>query len=542
MKADAAGGKRRGTTSQSRDEELIKLQVQQEANRKEEELQEQLLREKHRFLVDRLRADIRYFIHALPEFADPPPEAGQHRTWPQCIKEMEKNMNSQDGVLDASGSIPPGVNSVVLHPIVTLLNYRDRVLSCILMGALYQKALLDDEVQLASGAAQETGNPMAELQELVHALRAKCKTDAPEKYQLKELPSAQDPGHFTYQPKKQQGEPGDPQAGAAGEQQSAFQTRMLVALREMQSLDRHLRQMKFGKKVSVSGGKSIASDEMRKEIAKVFDKCCRLEHELQMSKAQRHAALDVQVDLHTRKCEEADKEIKKNKDKAMRLESDVQSIKVESAAIRREKGELAEKNQKMANEHLPVLDKLDKHLAVLRDAVDQLTADAEMLSQMFRLQVQDNQKITEERDEKARELARVSRVLRSEKLKNQLKDVELGKKETLYLRTQEARQATQESYKEGKTLIKEAEDRMRQKEVEWQQTKQEVEHRSMKIFSLKEDMRRVTTTVDELEQQKKELMKEFKAATGRPYAMLLEQYKVAKPEAVPFGQRSGTFE
>lgn len=56
----------------------------------------------------------------------------------------------------------------------------------------------------------------------------------------------------------------------------------------------------------------------------------------------------------------------------------------------------------------------------------------------------------------------------------------------------------------------------------------EVAARAEKDSAYKDDMRRATIHLDTLEQQQKELMRQFKARTGRPYAMLLEQYKVRR--------------
>jgi len=593
MKADGGGIASAGATRRQRSEAKKQdtLRLQQEASRKEEELQEQLLRDKHRFLIDRLRADIRYFIHSMQEFTELPPEL-HARSWEQCIGDMLKDMDSQEGVTsgtkDANASSGDGGACLALEPIVALLNYRDRVLGCILTGILYQKAILAEDCQLypaepssprlpqptkrpsilhqglgggAEARPQSEGNvpqapegPMAELAELVRSLKARSDNgNVPEKYVLKDLPNAGEPGYFTYEKKQQKdgaeqsevpGSAGGDAPGNVAIEKSAFQTRMLVMLREFEALDRNLRQMKFGKKVSITASavtsKTIPSEEIRKQIANVFDRCSRLEHELQMSKAQQHAALDVQVELNNRKCEEADKEIKKNRELVLKREEIVQTLKAESATIRREKAELAEKHQVMAGEHLPVLDKIDKELGDLRDCMDQLTADAEMLSQMFRLQVQDSKKNTQERDTIAKELASLNSTLRRERLKNQLKDIELGKKETLHQRTIEARQATLDTYTAGKTLIQEAEERMKKKDAEWEETQRQVSRKEEEINQLKEEMRRATISLDELEQQKKECMKEFKAATGRPYAMLLEQYKIKPRPASTDGERSAS--
>lgn len=511
----------------------ISKQAQQEAAKKDEEQQEQLTRDKFCFLVDRLKADIRYFIHCLEEWRASPMENVQD-AWKQHVAEMAEDLGVHDGApLDEKGGASQGGGSgISLDPIVALLNYRDRILACIVGGALYHKAVLNNGHDIEP--TKEGGGFMVELQEEVaRVLREKPGQAPPDMWPVRTLPTSKGHGHFTYEKRKQQGD------GVA--ETSQFHSRLLVVLRETQGLHRQLRQIKFGKKINMSsrdkpssaeegkprsrGGedKPIATQEIRVRIGEVYVKCCRLEHELQMSKAQRHAALDVQAELHQKRIQETDLEYQKHHKKVTALQTDVTAFKNESEAIRREKVELADKHMKMAAEHLPELDKVDKSLGVLRADVDQFTADAEMLSQMLRLQVDEHRKVTGERDERQKELQKIKRVLNHEQRKNDLKDVELGKKETLYQRTLDARQATHETYSEGKGLIRQAEERLQKKQEAWAQMQQEVARRQQQVQLLKDTMRRAVTAIDELEQQKKECMKEFKAATGRPYAVLLKQ-------------------
>merc|ERR1712087_195380 len=150
---------------------------------------------------------------------------------------------------------------------------------------------------------------------------------------------------------------------------------------------------------------------------------------------------------------------------------------------------LQEKNQKMVNENLPVLDKIDKQLVKSREAVDQLTADAEMLSSMFKLQVEDNRKTLDERDEISKELNKVHRSLKSERLKNQFKEDEFKKKESLYERTVEARKATHTLYLDQKAKITEVEEKMRLREIEWQEKLKEVERKDAEIEAFREELR-----------------------------------------------------
>merc|ERR1712087_409537 len=113
-------------------------------------------------------------------------------------------------------------------------------------------------------------------------------------------------------------------------------------------------------------------------------------------------------------------------------ETDVASLKGELNNVKREKADFQEKNLKMINENLPVIDKIDKQLTKSREHVDQLTADAEMLSSMFKLQVEENRKNVGERDEISEELKKVKRQLKHEQTKTGFKEDEYKKKESLY--------------------------------------------------------------------------------------------------------------
>merc|ERR1712151_354274 len=348
---------------------------------------------------------------------------------------------------------------------------------------------------------------------------------------LTDVPRTSEPGPFSFDEKR---------VGEKGERSSSLQATplqkgLLCILKETQDLDKDIRHLKFGRTITIpdkhrAAGKTIGTHEIRKEITYWYDLCSRLEHELQTRKAQRHTPWEIQVEQLKAKEKEKDQQNLSLKARVHELEGDVTGVKQELLSIRREKTELQEKNQKMVNENLPVLDKIDKQLVKSREAVDQLTADAEMLSSMFKLQVEDNRKTLDERDEISKELNKVHRSLKSERLKNQFKEDEFKKKESLYERTVEARKATHESYLQQKTKIVEVEERMRTREQEWEEKLKEVEKKDAEIAALTEELWNEHQEIDELEQQKKLCMQEFKAATGRPYSMLLEQFKVAPPE------------
>merc|ERR1712066_1184182 len=118
-----------------------------------------------------------------------------------------------------------------------MLNYRDKAMSLLLSGMLFQKAVLDWDVKNERGYAD---GPMVEMAEKVVNIYSRTES-LPEKYRTSDLPTASEPGPFMYDPKR------DP------EQQlyrvTPLQGRLLTALREMQSLQQGLRQMKFGERV-----------------------------------------------------------------------------------------------------------------------------------------------------------------------------------------------------------------------------------------------------------------------------------------------------
>jgi len=168
----------------------------------------------------------------------------------------------------------------------------------------------------------------------------------------------------------------------------------------------------------------------------------------------------------------------------------------------------------MMKENLPVLDRIGTLQQKTGEAVERLTADAEMLSCMFRTQAVENKKNIEEVADKNNELVKLSRQLKSEKLKHQFKEEELQKKETLYLRTMAARKSMHESYLEQKARIKDMEEKMAKREADWQEMLKVLEGRDSDIKQLKQDLRRSHHRIDELEQQKKMCMQEFKRITG----------------------------
>merc|ERR1712096_3314 len=106
------------------------------------------------------------------------------------------------------------------------------------------------------------------------------------------------------------------------------------------------------------------------------------------------------------------------------------------------------------------------------------------------------------------------------------------KKETLYLRTMAARKSIHESYLQQKEKTAEAEEKMRQRDNDWQEMLKVIEVRDCEIRQYQMDPARGNQRIDELEQQKKKCMEAFKKETGRTFNMLLEQFKV-EPSSPP---------
>lgn len=288
--------------------------------------------------------------------------------------------------------------------------------------------------------------------------------------------------------------------------------------------------MKFGQQVNIpdkhkSGGKFVAADQLRDEVTMYFRKCEMLEKELQANKAQRHAPLEQQVENLTLACREKDTANKQLRTQMHKIEGEVQSLRNELATTKRERTELAEKNARMQKENVPMLNQIDKNLAKSSEAVEILTADAELLSNMFREQVKDNRSNIEKHEDISKELAKIHKQLKQERLKNQFKEDELQKKETLYLRTMAARKSIHESYLEQKEKITEVEEKMKRRDEDWQEMLKVIQGRDSEIKHLQDDLKKSSERCDELEQQKKMCMTEFKRITGKPVNMLLEQFK-----------------
>jgi len=398
---------------------------------------------------------------------------------------------------------------------------------------LFQTAVLHWDMKSERAFAD---GPMVQMAEQVVNIYSKSES-LPAKYRLtptENLPVASEPGPFTMPPvaDKRPAATCDkkkPQ-GSSTLELTMLQSRLLTVLRETQSLDKGLRNLKAGVQVHIpdkntSSGKTAALDDLQKEFNKWFEKTSGLESELASSKNQRQTAFEVQVEQLTAKCAEKDQQIKQHITRVHKLESDVQGWKYDLTNLRREKMELAEKNAKMAKEDVPVVEKIRKLLDKSREAVERLTKDAERLSRMFQLQVEENRKIVEEKDEIEKDLAEVHRQLALEKDMIEEKEANLKKKETLYLRTMAARKCIHEAYLEDEAKIAEVEQRMRQREADCQEMSKVLEGRDSEIKQLEDELGRARRRIEELEQQGDMCMEAFHRETGRPGHTLLQRFK-----------------
>eukprot|EP00929_Paragymnodinium_shiwhaense_P102655 TRINITY_DN65869_c0_g1_i1.p1 TRINITY_DN65869_c0_g1~~TRINITY_DN65869_c0_g1_i1.p1 ORF type:complete len:570 (-),score=199.52 TRINITY_DN65869_c0_g1_i1:152-1861(-) len=487
-----------------------------ETARIQDEQHSDVIRDRYRFVIDRLKSDIRYYFHALQDFVDMPQDFANQKQWDHCAYDMERDIKSVN-----APATEAGCNN--LEPIITLMNYRDAVIAMMLNGLLFQLAVLHWDMESKKHYAD---GPMVAMAERV--VNIVSKTDTVH-HKLEETPPGVfDTGPFTFDQNKAQ----EKQPTATAEL-TPLQARLITLLREAQNLDSGLRNMKFGKEVTIpdekdpqlNKGKIVSADSLRIEVTKWHKKCLQLEHELQQSKAQRHAPLEQQLEQLTAKLEEKEKQHRVQVTKMHKLEGDLQSKGYENFNLKRERNELQEKVTRMSKENVPVLDKIDKLLAKSNEAVDRLNADAELLSSMFQIQVNENKNNVSQRDEISQELSRVQRQLKSEKTRSEFKQEELQKKETLYLRTMAARKSIHESYLEQKQRITEVEEKMRKHEVDRQELLRVVEGKDSEIKELQNDLRRASQRIDELEQQKKAILEEYKNATGKSCNALLQGFK-----------------
>lgn len=479
-----------------------------------------------RYLVDRLKADVRFFFSCLEEFVDLPADAAaRQRTWDYYVHEVESEL--QQVVSGDEGAIK-------VEDIVALLNYKDALMTEMINGLLYQKAVL--ELDLKSSRKYE--GPMDDMWELVQNTSSKTE-HVPAKYRMVQL-SVFEPGPFTRGVKQQQD---------AGSALSPMPARLRALLHEMQLLDNGLRNLKFGEQVQIPNHKRgkkepyagkkeayVEGCELRREITYWYKEATRLDKQLQDSKAQRHTAAEEQVKQLQDQGQEKDRIVGDLRAKIQEYEKHEQKLNADVLTLRREKTEVQEKNTKMSKEYQPMLDKLSSVQQQSTEAVSVLTADAELLSSMFRKQVQENRANLEERDRMEEANKKLKGLLKEERTKSEFQEHELLKKETLHMRTVAARKSILEKYHEQKSKIIEVDEMMRSRDADWQEMLTLMQGRDDEIKNLREDVRLANQRIDELEAQKKLCLAEFKKATGRSFNSLLEHFK-APPSKNPQSPR-----
>lgn len=178
----------------------------------------------------------------------------------------------------------------------------------------------------------------------------------------------------------------------------------------------------------------------------------------------------------------------------------------------------------MAKEDLPKLNNFERTLNKSRDAVDVLTADAALLSSMFRTQLVENSNTIDAKEELIKEVNRMARQLRQERTKNNFQAHELRKKETLCLRAMAARKSIHESYQELKEQMAQVREEMVQEQENMKQLMVDMGHRDQEIDRLLGDLSRANSRIQELEEQKKLFLLEYRKLAGKAYNPLLEQF------------------
>jgi len=470
------------------------------------DLQEELVLEKYRCIINRLRLDILFFMHSLDEFTALGPESEE--SWEALVATAEAQLE-----VFASHALKQRLPSV--SDIVGLLNCRDALVSELIDSILYQQAVLHAELGRAPAASD---GRMAQLSELVRAQSRKM-DKPPELYTVARLPVAEEDGPYAYVKS----------AHAMGNdvisQPSYLPTRFRAMFAEMHAMEKQLRRMKFGQTIQWRNGKHVKSEDIRQEITELFDKFSKLDHELQQSKASRHTPWDQRLELLTAKIAEKDLSSQTLLNQKTKLEHALQDVRGETHNVQKELSDLKERNQKVTNENLPRLAKIKVLLQETWSSVDSLCADAAMLSSMFRQQVEEHRAAVSAKDTVSGELNKVQKSLKRHRDEIMFKDDELQKKETLYQRTVDARRDIHESYLAQKDAIKDAEERHRKQNEEWEQLLAAAEDRNARLDELREQINTANQRIDLLEQQKKLYMEEFRKKTNKPCGIFLEQFK-----------------
>lgn len=511
------------------EEVLVSLKGQQELSRAmresarvSDEAQSELFRDRYRFLVDRLKGEVRACFFLLKEYVDLPQDFQRQKTWNDCIYEMEVDLKS----LGAISAGETGLASV--DALVGLLNYWDKVVTLTLAGILFQKAVLDwdlkNEREFADG-------PMVEMAGEVVNVYSKTES-VPAKLRLQELPKAMAPGPFTYVTPTQT-------KGDAPTTLTSLQGRIISSLRELTSLDKGLRHMKFAERVhldmhSKTTGKDSAVEELRLEFIKWSERCTQLQESLRSRRVRKTTGgMEVEAEKLIMKLSEKEQTLKEKITVLHKLEGDWQSLKYDLINQRREKKELEEKINRMSKENIPVLEKMKYLLGKTQGAVEHLVADTAVLSEVFRLQVQHNKNIEVERDNLSNDIASMQQQLKDERAMRKLKEAAVAKKESLYLRTMAARRSINESCVEQEELIESIEGGIAEKQQEMEEMMEVIASKDKDIERMKEELQRATKRTEELRQQQSACIQAYEAATGQPGEKLLANFRYVAETWLP---------
>lgn len=503
--------------------------------KEEEEQQQSDMRERFNYVLERLKTDIRFFFLQLQEFVDLPHDYSRERTWDHHAHLMETEMKKLPACAGDTVTLQN------LDSLVSMLNFRDKVMCTLMKGMLYQKVVLDWDLKTNREYAEKVTCDL--FDQVVNTVSKNLAV--PAKLVTEVSTELGEQGPFSYrkrqggvdellqQPHMQQQLSDAAAAASPTTDLPEFPSALLATLREFRSVDHGLRNIKFGTEVLIpdfdsSTGRHVAAEELRAEVNRWFNKCQELEHELQVSKASRHAPLHQQVEVLNQKYQaERDRNSRLTREKG-NLESEQTRLSNERHELVAKLKEANERYSRMASANVPKLDRLEELMSKSSEAVDVLTADAELLSAMFRTQVQENSRSLEERDGIAKDLKNLQRLLRHERQKNQFMKDELKKKETLILRAMAARQSMHDDYTSEKNRIRDANEKMAQNEAEKDDIKKEIKSRDLEIKRLKQEMMRFRNRTDELEQQKAYMFKKFKESTGQQAGVLLDQFKLVQ--------------
>lgn len=497
------------------DQKHLAMEMSESAKDPDQE-QAEALHEKYRFLVETLKADVRTLFTWLHDYVDLPQDFQRSRTWENCLYDLEMDLKGLSAVSSSSNR-----DLLSLEPAAQLLNFRDAIIALMLQSLLFKKAVLDWDLKAERAYADGPTVAMAEL-----AVNIFSKTESlPYKLRPTALPKLSGHGPFTFlKIKEEKGrQPANTAPGL-----TALQGHLLAVLREMQRMGKGLRNMDFAEKVHISTnetGENPAAEELAQEMVKWFERCAQLEKELTTNKGEVENLMERQVEELEKTLANKETANKKLVTGIHKLENEKQSLRYELMTLQREKSELTEQNNRIAKESLPVIEKMRALVDRSMEATQRLTKDSLLLSSVFRKQVQETERVLEDRDKIGKDLEKAKRQLQVEKEKNSVKEVELQKVETMYLRTMAARRSIQDSFNEQRDRIVKVEASMAQREVQRQELLRVIEGKDGHIRELEEDLRRARKRIEEMEVQRDSALQEYRRETGRILDM--SKFKVA---------------